>query len=331
MESPYESELTEQNQPPELRVVENADELYDPGILGALTEEQVRVMDLLTLGIQRHEIARLRGAQTEEIFDVIDGVEAALGAPNPSAAAYILLKENIIKLTPVEVPAARHKVSMLADWRQRVLGAVMTGRTYGEAGSILGMEADDVRSALDDITHEIQSYSAAQTVRIAYAGGVEEPDMSAPTEPVYEEVIPGVVVLEVPAEPQPEIIEDTEAAEPEPPVARQHIYEFLSWMYPRENLEGVGELSDERLAAIADAIRAAAKKYDDSLRKPKKRHIPLEAIGYMDLWLQGNGIPKIANLTGKNDGNIRLSLEPFAKNLGSYTSIDEILKPAPES
>jgi hypothetical protein len=331
MESPYESELTEQNQPPELRVVENADDLYDPGILGALTEEQVRVMDLLTLGIQRHEIARLRGAQTEEIFDVIDSVEAALGAPNPSAAAYILLKENIIKLTPVEVPAARHKVSMLADWRQRVLGAVMTGRTYGEAGSILGMEADDVRSALDDITHEIQSYSAAQTVRIAYAGGLEEPDMSAPAEPVYEEVIPGVVVLEVPAEPQPEIIEDTEAAEPEPPVARKHIYELLSWMYPREQLEGIGELSDEQLAAIADAIRAAAKKYGDSLKKPKKRHVPPAAIAYMDLWLKGNSIPKIAQITGKNEGSVRLSLEPFAEKIGNHVPSDEILIAAAEN
>lgn len=267
MECLYESETPDENQMPDLHIVEDGDSGFDPGTLGSLTREQIIIIDLTLKNKEAPEIARSRGTQPEQIGLAIENIRGQTGLPL-SVLAGMLIEQGMINASPPIEAEAKLPVA-------------------------------------------------------------EPPTRLTPeTEAAIEE---DVVITEAEPEPEPEATEDTEIAEPEPPIAREHIQEFLSWMYPREKFEGIGDLSDKQLAAIADAIRAVAKKYDDSLRKPKKRHISPAAIGYTDLWLKGNAIPKIAHITGRNEGSIRLSLAPFAEKLGSYVPSAEVLKAAAES
>lgn len=283
---------------------------FDPGVLGALTLEQKEVFDLLSRGVMRYEIGRRRHARTEEIFDVIDSVNEQLETPDSAAATYRLLKEGVITPAADEVAAAREKVTLLSEEQTDVLRAMMSGGRYTEAGELLGTDSEEVRQAMDEIASKIHSRSPEQTVRLAYAAGLDE--LPAETDPVQEEP-----AIESESEPEPELPERAAAQ------VRSNVLEFVNWMYPKKNLEPA-ELDDTQLIALADTIKVKAREIAAGMPTPKLRRQVKPAIDYIDMWLAGQSIAGIARQVGKNDGTIRLSLMGFAEKVGAKLSSDEL-------
>ncbi len=269
MECAYEEPVSGEEEPSDLRSVDDG-ELFDPGILGSLTREQVLIVSELFRNYDIKDIAKYRSTQSEQIELAIGNIRRQTGLPL-SELADLLIGDGLI-----EAPVPQE---------------------FGEEIPV--------------------PEEAAQPF----------PEVEIPAE---EDATPA----EDEAEQQPETGEAV-VMEPErgelSPIARQQTQEYLAWMYPKENLDDMDKLSNEEIAAIADAVRVATKKYDDSLRKPRKRHVTPAAVGYMDLWLQGHGVPKIAALAGKNEGTVRLSLAPFAEKLGNYVSLDDLLRQAAEA
>lgn len=255
MECAYEESVSGEEKPLDRRSVDDG-ELFDPGILGSLTREQVLIVGELFRNYDIKDIAKYRGTQPEQIELVIDNIRRQTGLPL-SELADLLIGDGLI-------------------------GAPVP-QEFGEELPVPGEAA--------------QPFLEAKT-------SAEEDATPAEDEAEQQELSP---------------------------IARQQIQEYLAWMYPKEAFDEMDKLSDEEMSAIADAVRAAADRYDNSLRRPRKRHVTPAAVGYLDRWLKGQGVPKIALAAGKNEGTVRLSLAPFAEKLGNYVSLDELLEQAADS
>lgn len=110
----------------------------------------------------------------------------------------------------------------------------------------------------------------------------------------------------------------------QPPLARENITQFLSWMYPKERI-GAETMSDQELMAVADRIQAAMREYVRRLPTPKHRRQVKPATNYVKSWFEGRDVIRIADENGKNEGTVRLSLTGFAEKLGAKMPFEEIV------
>jgi|GEM_PF-4871282 len=263
--------------------------------------------------------------------------------------AYACESEPIGESEPADLRAADGELfepgmlESLTREQLTVIGMAVKNYDIKDIAKYRGTQPEQIDLVFENIRRQTQ-LSLRELAGLLIANGLIEPapprdEVIMPAEPSVQTVL----APESPAIEEVPVVEITEEASPEaaaaakpeqeelPPAARQQIQAYLSWMYPRENFDELDKLSDEEMRVMADAVRAAAKKYDDSLRKPRKRHVTPAAVNYMDLWLQGHGIPKIADLVGKNEGTVRFSLAPFAEKIGKHVPLDDLLRQAAEA
>ena len=325
---------------PEAELTLVGDTEFDPGAIGALTLEQRAVYDLYSQGYALSEIARYRGTDKSNIQEVIASVPRVFEA-DKATATMAMLKEGALSPLDGEAEAAQEAVQRLAAVLKEVLGAFVIAGTYEEAGKMLGYTVEETRLDIEIAAVDMRAdYNMAQIARIAYVARlddyfrhrqrlledftVKEPIVESEPEPVEEK-----------AE-EPEPVAEPEIAEPEPevfelnPEAKANIQTYITWMFTKEEKieETIGAFDDEKLATLADAIRAAAKKYISSVKPLKKRKAVTPAGEYVNRWLDGQTIPTIAGAMGKTDGTVRLSLEPFAEKIGDSTTFEELLAQA---
>lgn len=223
-----------------------------------------------------------------------------------------------------------------------IIGMVVRNYNVKDIAWYRSTQPEQVELAIGNIRRQTRMPLSELAPELIELGLIDAPEPEEPASEIEEEPDPVIPIFALLPEADPlplaaeETIEATEEAEEpeaeveaEPPVARQHIIDYVSWMYPKELPEGIDKLSDGELTAVATAVRLAAARYHKSLEPSKKQSTKRKAVkpslSYIDLWLKGNGIPKIAGLTGKNEGSLLLSMPPFAEKIGKTISLDELL------
>ena len=257
--------------------------------LTSLTYEQVVLIDLLSQGYKRSEVATEREAQTPEITALTADTLNRLGVKSNHGAAYLLLSEGYLTVGDGEREAARGKIASLTERQQDMISTIMNDLSYEAAGDALDLNSSTLKQYFTKINAALDSSSLMQTVRIGFAAGLK------PSEAKHQPETGQVVQVE------------------QKPVSRDNLLSFVSWMYPREKIDRY-ELTDDDIRATAQIILDASKQLMKDLDGKTARRVR-SSVQNLQAWLEGQTIAHIAMSQGKTDGSISISLSSWANRL----------------
>lgn len=255
--------------------------------LEGLVYEQVAVMDLLSRGFKRSETAADRQAQMAEVADLAKQTVEYLDVGTIHGAVFTLLEAGLLVPDEDEINHAKSKVALLSDRHTRYAAALMGGATFEQAAQQLGLSQNTLKTyTYAEINKTLGSHSLPQTTRLMYAAGLRPGQVSKVPE------------------------NNVETA-----VSLPNATDFVAWMYPMEDLNGLGDLTEQEGKALVQLLTDEI----DGLVKDSPNSAKAMRAGAQTVrdWLAGQSLFQIAKSRGKTEGSIRLSLTGFAAKIGS--------------
>lgn len=290
--------LTE-HEPDELSDTCNVE--LDAERIAGLTVEQVYVMDLLSQGHSRSEIAAERQVQTKEVNAIIADVAKTLEVKKPYRAIYLLLDSGRIQVSDEERQQAVQKAAKLSPRSKEALETIMSDLTPEEAAKKLRLTEGTLSGYIYGARTAFEVHTAEEAVRVGYAAGLRAAEA-----------------------------EDIRGHDKKDnPILPPNVRKFIGWMYPAVSPEKLDQVGDKELETIARILIEEAETKIEGLdwRSTKKIEAAIESL---QIWFEGQSIPKMAAARGRTEGSVLIGLSKRATKMANLGGIDGLLTKAQE-